>query len=207
MNTLAHIFYALSTALLIPTEAALLLALVTVALMLGGTLRDAYERRRAIRLRRELDSALESTRDPATAREKLRALLPNATTDPVLATLATFYDAIEDNALLQKRLQLFENRCKAYCERPEKLAKLTPALGLMGTLIPLGPALLGLAQGDLQTLSGNLVVAFSTTVVGLAAAALAALVASCRRKWTRNDFLLLNFALERLLGESHEAAS
>ncbi len=40
-----------------------------------------------------------------------------------------------------------------------------PALGLMGTLIPLGPALVGLAVGDIQTMSTNLVIAFSTTVI------------------------------------------
>lgn len=45
--------------------------------------------------------------------------------------------------------------------------RLGPLLGLVGTLIPLGPGLMALNDGDLGMLSSQLVVAFSTTVVGL----------------------------------------
>ena len=45
--------------------------------------------------------------------------------------------------------------------------RLGPLLGLVGTLIPLGPGLMALNDGDLGQLSSQLVVAFSTTVVGL----------------------------------------
>ncbi|WP_013630404.1 MotA/TolQ/ExbB proton channel family protein [Rubinisphaera brasiliensis] len=47
------------------------------------------------------------------------------------------------------------------------LIRLGPCLGLAGTLIPLGPGLTALSNGDLSELSSRLVVAFSTTVVGL----------------------------------------
>lgn len=46
-------------------------------------------------------------------------------------------------------------------------AKLGPILGLMGTLIPMGPALQGLASGDIAQLANQMQVAFTTTVVGL----------------------------------------
>ena len=45
--------------------------------------------------------------------------------------------------------------------------RLGPLLGLVGTLIPLGPGLMALNEGDLGQLASQLVVAFSTTVVGL----------------------------------------
>ena len=48
-----------------------------------------------------------------------------------------------------------------------------PALGLMGTLIPLSPALAGLANGNVKQLSDNLRVAFSVTVLGLLVGAVA----------------------------------
>jgi len=51
--------------------------------------------------------------------------------------------------------------------RVRVLVRLGPLLGLAGTLIPLGPGLMALSEGDLSTLSARLVVAFSTTVVGL----------------------------------------
>jgi biopolymer transport protein ExbB/TolQ len=43
----------------------------------------------------------------------------------------------------------------------------------MGTLIPLAPALAGLAEGDVAKLSRNLRVAFSVTVLGLLVGAVA----------------------------------
>lgn len=51
--------------------------------------------------------------------------------------------------------------------RMRVLVRLGPLLGLVGTLIPLGPGLMALNEGDLGQLSSQLVVAFSTTVVGL----------------------------------------
>ena len=45
-------------------------------------------------------------------------------------------------------------------------------LGLMGTLIPMGPALVGLAAGDISSMARNMELAFSTTVVGMLVAAI-----------------------------------
>jgi len=47
------------------------------------------------------------------------------------------------------------------------ITRIGPMLGLTGTLIPLGPALTGLATGDVAALSSNLVVAFTTAVTGV----------------------------------------
>lgn len=47
------------------------------------------------------------------------------------------------------------------------MAKLSPMLGLMGTLIPLGPGLAALGDGDVKILSTAMSVAFDTTVLGL----------------------------------------
>ena len=87
---------------------------------------------------------------------------------------------------------------KERCERADRLVKTGPALGLMGTLIPLGPALLGLAKGDLETLATNLVVAFSTTVVGLTVALISSFVLTTQKRRFRRDVVFLNFALDRL---------
>ena len=52
------------------------------------------------------------------------------------------------------------------------LVKLGPMLGLMGTLIPMGPALTRLAAGDISSMAYNMEVAFATTVVGILIAAI-----------------------------------
>lgn len=53
-------------------------------------------------------------------------------------------------------------------ERVDVLARVGPMLGLMGTLIPLGPGLSALGRGDVAALAAAVTVAFDTTVVGLA---------------------------------------
>jgi biopolymer transport protein ExbB/TolQ len=65
--------------------------------------------------------------------------------------------------------------------------RLGPALGLMGTLIPMADALDGLARGDLPTLAGNLVTAFSATVIGLAISVVAFMLGYAREQWARED--------------------
>ena len=63
------------------------------------------------------------------------------------------------------------------------MAKLAPMAGLLGTLIPLGPGIIALGQGDTATLSESMLTAFDTTVAGLVVAAICIVVSAIRRKW------------------------
>lgn len=74
-----------------------------------------------------------------------------------------------------------------------------PSLGLMGTLIPMAAALNGLAQGDLPSLAGNMVIAFSSTVVGIAVGLAAYVVTLTREAWVRSDLDAIRFHAERVL--------
>ena len=65
----------------------------------------------------------------------------------------------------------------------ELAAKAAPMVGLMGTLIPLGPGIDALSRGDMTMLAQSLLVAFNTTVVGLISAVLCLVVAKVRRRW------------------------
>lgn len=68
-------------------------------------------------------------------------------------------------------------------ERVDILARLAPILGVMGTLIPLGPGLAAMSEGDLATLSRAVITAFDTTVMGLLAGAVAYVIGRLRRRW------------------------
>ena len=68
-------------------------------------------------------------------------------------------------------------------ERADMLARIAPMLGLMGTLIPLGPGLAGLGQGDLTALTEAIMIAFDTTVMGLLAGAVGFVLGRLRRRW------------------------
>jgi biopolymer transport protein ExbB/TolQ len=74
---------------------------------------------------------------------------------------------------LNKALADFDFASQRRLGRTRMLVRAGPALGLMGTLIPLSPALTGLANGNTAELSHDLRVAFSVTVVGLLIGAVA----------------------------------
>lgn len=99
---------------------------------------------------------------------------------------------------LVKRLTDVEFEASRRLERTRVLVRLGPMLGLMGTLIPISPALVGLAQGDVQTLADNLVIAFSTTVVGLLVGGIAYLVSTVRDRLYTQDISDIEYVLETL---------
>jgi biopolymer transport protein ExbB/TolQ len=83
-------------------------------------------------------------------------------------------------------------------ERTRVLVRAGPALGLMGTLIPLAPALAGLAEGDVDKLSRNLRVAFSVTVLGLLVGAVAFAISLVRDRLYGQDLSDLEFVVATL---------
>jgi biopolymer transport protein ExbB/TolQ len=62
-------------------------------------------------------------------------------------------------------------------------ARSAPMLGLIATMIPMGPALMALTRGDAQGVGENLVVAFSAVILALAGASISFLVLTIRRRW------------------------
>lgn len=79
---------------------------------------------------------------------------------------------ISDPAYCERAIARYEIEVKGILGRSRSLIKFGPMLGLMGTLIPMGPALVGLASGDLAAMAYNMQVAFATTVVGMVIAAI-----------------------------------
>ena len=194
MNAITTIFYTISNALLVPTELALLLSLHAACYAVGVALRETFARRAEADARTALETGL--TEDAAFDVAKFLAER-NAKLGLAMTVVKEVAEKADDEPFVEKKISEFESRVKSRCERAERLVKIGPALGLMGTLIPLGPALLGLAQGDLNTLAANLVVAFSTTVVGLTTAIIASFVLAAQKRWARADFILVNFAVNR----------
>ena len=63
------------------------------------------------------------------------------------------------------------------------VSRLAPMVGLLGTLIPLGPGIIALGQGDTYTLSESMLTAFDTTIAGLLAAAVCLVIHTIRTRW------------------------
>ncbi|OQA87581.1 MAG: MotA/TolQ/ExbB proton channel family protein [Lentisphaerae bacterium ADurb.Bin242] len=85
------------------------------------------------------------------------------------------------------------------------MIKAAPMLGLMGTLIPMGPALAGLSSGDIATMAYNIQIAFATTVVGCFIAGVNLLVYSVKRHGFADEVSNLIYLLECRNGEAPDA--
>ena len=100
-----------------------------------------------------------------------------------------------DEAQIEMMRQAVEQRQKSL-DRYRLMIRLDPALGLLGTLIPMGSALAGVSGGELTVVSSELVVAFTTTVVGLAVGSAAFLIHSVKRRWVASDIRQIEYITE-----------
>lgn len=82
---------------------------------------------------------------------------------------------------------------------PARIAtRVAPMLGLVATMIPMGPALKSLADGNLANVSHNLTVAFSAVILALIAASITFWIVSVRRRWLAEELAWLNVHLEKV---------
>lgn len=86
-------------------------------------------------------------------------------------------------ALAQSKVNSTERHYKRRLAWTDTIAKVAPMLGLMGTLIPLGPGIVALGQGDTLGLSQSLLLAFDATVCGLICAVVALIISRVRSGW------------------------
>ncbi|MCA0243165.1 MAG: MotA/TolQ/ExbB proton channel family protein [Proteobacteria bacterium] len=85
-------------------------------------------------------------------------------------------------------------RAHKLLEGPRIASRVAPLLGLVATMIPMGPALKGLADGNLAQVSQNMTVAFSAVILALIAAALAFWISNVRRRWLAEELLEIGAA-------------
>lgn len=76
------------------------------------------------------------------------------------------------------------------------VSRTAPMLGLVATMIPMGPALLALSRGDAASVGENLVVAFSAVILALVAASIAFVILTVRRRWLLEELRRAELARE-----------
>jgi biopolymer transport protein ExbB/TolQ len=99
-----------------------------------------------------------------------------------------------ENLLQDTTLRLWKSM-----DRLRILVRVAPSLGLIGTLIPMGTGLAALGQGDMTRLSADLVIAFTTTVVGLAIGTTAFFLYTVKRRWVEEDVKNMELATEMIM--------
>lgn len=188
MDLIIQSLYWISSGLLIPTIVLLLLFLAQGLFVVGGFYgiyahRIAYEKT----LKPTLDELTADNIPEKLSADKLRrAGLVNLYLGRLLGTL-------ENPVRAEKVLADFEMACEKDLAVVKTLAKIGPILGLMGTLIPMGPALVGLASGDMASLAQNMQVAFATTVVGLLVGAIGFFCSQIKTRWYASDLSDLEY--------------
>lgn len=190
----------ISTGLLVPVVV-LLIALFFRSLLLVGSFFGQYMSiRKTDKLIREQMETL--TPDNLSA---LSGQLPAKSTSLVVNYMKRILDAQESSPQVQRLLANFEIAADKDLATSKTLTKLGPILGLMGTLIPMGPALVGLSTGDIASMAYNMQVAFATTVIGLFAGAIGFLTQQVKQRWYLQDMTNLDFLAE-LLNEKRNRA-
>jgi biopolymer transport protein ExbB/TolQ len=205
-----EILFDVSEALKVPVMVLTLVALLVVIVEAGALLVESSRRRRRSLL--GLERAIEECRGrlaAGTPAPALAALLPyawNRQMEEALAGIVEHCNQPDAEARIAKRLAEYDYRSLKRLERTRILVRFGPALGLMGTLIPLSPALAGLADGDVATLSDNLRVAFSVTVAGLLIGGIAFSISLVRDRLYAQDYSDVEFVAARLTSPApHDA--
>jgi biopolymer transport protein ExbB/TolQ len=190
--SLSHVVFDVANALRVPVQIAALIALAVVLVELGALIVERVRRRprssaaqkaaaRAARTAMAVGEREQAAKDLAAVSssssmwEALDELLENTPPGP------------EAENEIAKTLADFDLRSMRRLERTRMLVRFGPALGLMGTLIPLAPALQGLADGNVTQLTQNLRLAFSVTVLGLLIGATAFSISLVRDRMYAQD--------------------
>ena len=192
------VLYTISTALLYPVVILLIILCLWLMVYSGGFMAEFVKRRR-FRSDRHLADFLEDIKKAEQLPPELAGNLPLTVTsyanelhDIVHGGILFRDEKVED--LNQRK----EHSLAREVDKVRLIVRIGPSLGLMGTLIPMGTGLAGLTQGDMAQLSSSLILAFTTTVVGLAVGITAHFFSVVKERWVTEDMRHINLITEAM---------
>ena len=193
MNYVSDILYWISTGLMVPVIVLLIVMFIRALLLIGSFFGQYLSIRKTEFLIKDKFASLNSDNIDSIGWE-----LPQKNPSMVVCYILNILKAKESPAHLQKLLADYEIAADKDLAISKTLTKIGPMLGLMGTLIPMGPALVGLSTGDIASMAYNMQVAFATTVVGLFCAAIGFITQQVKQRWYMQDMTNLEFLVELL---------
>jgi len=202
---LTQILHAISQSLLIPVIIVLLIFVIFALISVGGFISE-YTGRKKLKLA-DIEKLIKSLNESSST-DDLKTKINSSDfgsnyKNALLKVVDTSNLGSETRkALATKIIEEEELRMEKSVEKTDTVVRLGPTAGLMGTLIPMGPGLAALGAGNIEGLASAIIVAFDTTVAGLAAAAVAYIISRIRKRWYEEDLsnfeLLINSTLEVL---------
>lgn len=205
------IIFRVAEALELPVVILALLALAVVLVELGAFIVETIKRRkRRFPQLSKAGAAARSAVDAGRSEEATALLDRVAWSSPIAKAFRVIVAEVGRpgaDTRIAKELADFDFARQARLGRTRLLVRVGPALGLMGTLIPLSPALDGLANGDVEALTENLRLAFSITVLGILVGALALGLSLVRERLYGQDFSDLEYVAAILTDDGSTAAT
>ena len=201
LTPLKDTMHTISSGLLMPTIVVLLLLMALAVVELGGLLTEILtEQRRAQVNVPELVDAFQE-KDAGEIMDEINNSRLFRRQKSALGELIKHSNlpAASLQALARRLLASEELHYAGITSRTDMVARLGPMFGLMATLIPLGPGMIALGQGDTKTLADSLLTAFDATVSGLAASGLAFVISRLRKRWYEDYLSSLEAIMESLL--------
>ena len=199
---LSNLLYLIAQSLLIPVLIIIIVFITYAVLSLGGFLTEKYSRNKFdVDKTEALIRAISKSSHPEEMNEKVTAseLPPNQ--KKVLVKIISNHDigSKSRRALATKLIEEEELQFSYITQKTDILVRLAPTLGLIGTLIPLGPGLSALGNGNISELAQALTIAFDATITGLAAGAIGFMISRYRQKWYMDDISILESIVESTL--------
>ena len=176
----------ISQSLTIPVLVILLIIVIISIITLGGLISEYTSRKKVpVGTVRDLIYDINS----AASVDALKGIIEGAaipkSQKKVLSEIASSSSLDENTreALARKLVEHEEEKIDKSLQKTDIITRIGPTLGLMGTLIPMGPGLAALGAGDVNTLAESLTVAFNTTIVGIGSGALCYVISKIRSGW------------------------
>ena len=191
MKMLTDILYWISTGLMIPVIILLIVGFVWSITIIGGFYGSYLARRRLKQTMADVHQQLENQ----SVREVDFTAI--AKHHPALHGVLKRIAKLQWNPVhAEKQLVDFELQGERALKSSTMLMRLGPMLGLMGTLIPMGPALVGLASGDIASMAAKMQVAFATTVIGIFVGGVGFVTLLARKGWFVEDTNQLRYIID-----------
>jgi biopolymer transport protein ExbB/TolQ len=191
MENVSNLLFWISNGLLVPVIVGLLFLFARSIFMFGSFYRDYILRLKSEKNIKPLVDNLDIDNI-----DELKNKLSDIKNSEFKDSILLLTNADSNRAFINKTISEYEISSDKKLDNPRLLSKFGPILGLMGTLIPMGPALVGLSTGDIGSMAHNMQVAFATTVIGLLIGAVGYLVLQVMRRWFNADIVKLEYISE-----------
>ncbi len=188
MEIISKALFGIANSLLIPDIILLIFFFLRALVMVGATYNNYMVRRRNSR---RFDERIR-TLTPG-GLDDLRAALPQSPDSMFTACLADLLANAVTEDYTDYLLTKYETDAAKDVGASHLLTKLGPVLGLIGTLISMSPALVGLSSGDISGMAYNMQVVFSATVVGLLISAVGLATMQLKQRWYARDINNLEY--------------